>query len=37
MSILPQQQIGLGSLGERPSTLEYELTVPFATARAVTP
>lgn len=32
MSLFPQRDAGLDSLCELPSTLEYELSVPFATA-----
>jgi hypothetical protein len=31
MPVVPQQKIGLGSLGKLPSALEYELNVRFAT------
>jgi hypothetical protein len=32
MLLVPQREIGLGSLGKLPSRLEYELSVRFATA-----
>jgi hypothetical protein len=35
MSLHPQWQLGLGSLGEIPSVLEFELSVRFAIAPEV--